>query len=204
MKLKKKRIIILLIIIINLIIMFYMNLKHNNSDKQPNNTTEVNINSDEYIPEETKNKYLSNKKIIPQNFNFFIREYVGEIEEESIYSDIYTIVYEVIPKIYNDTEGFNSENIKDYYLNNTNYFKEKSGIEDVETFERFVNHIQSGKCQIGDFVKCIFNISEMNNDGEYTNLGLEVVYKEYTLYCNISICNTVDSSKAQIKITLKE
>lgn len=172
----------------------------NNSENDQNIDTET-VSSYENVLEEVNNEFLEKKEIVPENYNFLVRLYEGNVKSSYMFSEIYKTVFEVIPEVYNQFKESDNEKIINYYNENTEKILNSLGITSQEEYLKFVNVV----CNLNNFEynNAIFDIQTLQNNGEYSNLNLEINFKEDNkIVFNFCIINEITDGKPKLKFLI--
>ena len=179
MKKRKKNLKGIIILFILIIIMLLcacklIETKGINYVEDKDNIKYINLNDQESLKEDI---------IIPSNSIDFFKNYYGKLESKQIYEDIDKFAKKILPKYINELR--NNE-INEYYDLNVNVIKKELGIENIETFEKFVNKIN--------------NITENNFIAKTIEFDKEKVFKKENGTTAILIIEYNNNIKIEIDI----
>lgn len=198
---KKTIIFVFIFCILIVILLFFIILKNNSKLSEVDN--ETNMESYENALKEANEEFLEKKEIVPDNFNFLVRLYEGDVESSYIYSRIYQIVFETIPDIYNKFKDSDEEKIFNYYDENSENIFDELGIDNKEEFVKFVNVV----CNLNniEYDSSIFDIKTLQNNDRYSNLNLQINFKdENKIVFNLNIINKQEDGKPILKFLVQK
>lgn len=183
--------IILLILLITCIIIYNV-LKGKNEP-----TYEENLEAQQEVDEE----YLKNQMIIPEEYNFLIRLYEGNLNENVFYSAIYKLVFEEIPEINTNLKNKNAEEIENYYQNNKDRIYSNLGIDNFEKYNKIVGEVLKLKDITYKSSRFDTKSFEQNNETGYSSLNLEINFETSSVNFKMFIINEIQNNKPKIKFT---
>lgn len=177
--------------ILFLIIFMYYNLSQNSNDKDYEN-----------VVKKVNEQYKEQGKIVPENYNFLIRLYEGDVQSDEIYSKIYNLVYKVIPDIKNNLENLSNEEIKKYYEKNKEEIISVMGIDDFENYLLLVQKVC--KLENIEYNNCEFDVKNYvyNENEDYSKVNLKIKFSS-SISVELNIKNKVEENKESIVIVAK-
>ena len=207
-KLKKRRLVVLIIIVVILVIAvitLIQSISRLLNGKNTPNMLNSNSNSignsldyrSEYenVIKETKEDFLKMNQIVPDNYNIFAKMYSGEVPTKRLYEKLYSLVYDIIPKTYNDLKGKNQNEIEEYYYKNIDNIKNDLGIDNVEDYIRFAN--KALEIANNTYVSALMDVNNFSQKGNYTNIDINITYSELSVLFVVSVINNESESDGE-------
>ncbi len=181
--------VILLILLITCIIIYNV-LKGKNEP-----IYEENLEAQQEVDEE----YLENQMIIPGEYNFLIRLYEGNVNENVFYSAIYKLVFEEIPEINANLKNKSIEEIENYYQNNKERIYSNLGIDNFEDYNEIVKEVSKLENITYKSSKFDTRSFAQNSETGYSSLNLEINFETSSISLKMFIINEIQDNKPKIK-----
>ena len=137
--------------------------------------------------------------IIPGEYNFLIRLYEGNVNENVFYSAIYKLVFEEIPEINANLKNKSIEEIENYYQNNKERIYSNLGIDNFEDYNEIVKEVSKLENITYKSSKFDTRSFAQNSETGYSSLNLEINFETSSISLKMFIINEIQDNKPKIK-----
>lgn len=133
--------------------------------------------------------------IMPLNRNEMIKNYKGEVSRETIYTLIYEFSLDVLPQF----RKSGTENVEQFYKKNKEFIYTKTGIDNIETYMKFVEKIKNLPEDL-TLSKTEIKEGSVKKQGIYIYATLVIYYNDDSqlVEINIKLENSVKNDRTSV------
>ena len=170
MKFLKKILIALILIIVVIVIIVVV--KKSVNKKVVNEVTQT----DEQILQEQVENYTKNK-LLPRGVAELMTKYDGQNDKNDLYESLNTLVYDYLPKLFEDIDGLGDSQLSDYFNKNKSEIKTMLGINQEDDFTKLAKYLQTLNYGNDNFEYCEIDSNSYRTAGKNAYLSFIIKFK---------------------------
>lgn len=170
MKFVKKILIALIIIIVVIVIIVVV--KKSVNKKVVNEVAQT----DEQILQEQVENYTKDK-LLPRGIAELMTKYDGQNDKNDLYESLNTLVYDYLPKLFEDIDGLDDGQLSNYFNNNKAEIETNLGINQEDDFNKLAKYLQTLNYGDSKFEYCEIDSNSYRTAGRNAYLSFVIKFK---------------------------